>query len=169
VIPGSKKVLRKILSADYNTNVEANPPPKPKSLDLFLQFRKEMVNSKLGRAYNNLPPQEGLYEESVEDQREIEKQTKARDLLSNTDFRILDFEEDLKKAKEAKPLDLSEDEEIFEEMESIIKKEKGEAFKRDANTFTQDFKIFDEEADKTHRAKYAENEMVEDLQNRSRL
>lgn len=167
MIPGSKKVLRKILSADYNANITENPPPKPKSLDLFLQFRKEMINSKLGRAYKNLPPQEGLYEESAEDKRDLELQKKAREQLDNTDFRILNFEEDLKKAHEVKPLDLSEDEEVFEEMEKIIKKEKGEAFKRDARTFTEDHKIFDEEADKTHMAKSAENEMVDDLQNRS--
>ena len=166
MIPGSKKVLRKILSADYNANVEANPPPKPKSLDLFLQFRKEMMQTKMGRVYNNLPPQEGLYEDSPEDKKQTEMQKKARDQLNNTDFRILDFEEDLKKAKEVKPLDLSEEEEVFEEVENIIKKEKGEAFKRDAPTITQDFKIFDEEADKTHRAKFVEDEAIEDLQKR---
>ena len=56
MIPGTKHILKKILDADYNNSNIAPPeePKKPNQLNLFLQFRKEMIDE--APVYKNLPP-----------------------------------------------------------------------------------------------------------------
>ena len=168
MIPGSKLFLKRVLSADYNSNVEEKEPEKPKSLNSFLQFRKEMMKTKIGRKYNNLPPQEGLYEADQEDLEEKQKMANAGEMHQNLDFRILDFEADLRKAKDVKVANLENDDEVFEEMEKIIQKEKGDFFKKESLTYSSQNNIFDHDTEKTHKAHYIEEESFKKMEKRKK-
>lgn len=126
LIPGTKKILKVILGEDYNANIEIEEPKKPNTLNKFLKFRKEMLKEKDPAAvYKNLPPQEGLFEESPFKEKQAELNKKAKKISENLDFRILNFEEELKRAREGVAMKDEQDEEVFEQMEKNLMAKKG--------------------------------------------
>lgn len=128
MIPGTKSFLKKILQADYNANVEVEEPKKPNSLNLFLKFRKEMMNSV--PLYKNLPPQEGLYDPDPEEERIRKLQEKAKRLQQNSDFKILDADQDPAAAKASSFNSLDEEDEAMDVMEQNMIKRHGEIYKQ---------------------------------------
>ncbi len=138
MIPGTKQILKKILHADYNNPSIIMPeePKKPNSLNAFLEFRKEFIDK--SKVYQNLPPQEGLYEPEPEDVQQKTLEKEAKNLRENLDFKVIDFEEDLAKMKSGTPMDMDREEEVFEVMEQKTTEQKGELYKEPGSAGTSD-------------------------------
>lgn len=139
MIPGTKPFLKKILEADYNANVEVKEPSKPNSLNMFLQFRKEMMKSV--PVYRNLPPQEGLHDEDPAEARERELQEKAANIQANVDFKLLDADNDAAAVKRSTPTSLDEEDEVMDKFESELLKRSGEVYTQKDNSVFADFEL----------------------------
>lgn len=131
MIPGTKSFLKKVLEADYNTSVEVKEPPKPNSLNMFLQFRKAMLNS--AQVYKNLPPQEGLHDPDPQDERNRILEEKAAAIRTNSDFRLLDADNDAEAAKRGTPTSLDEEDEVMDVFEKQLVKRSGEIYTQKSN------------------------------------
>lgn len=128
MIPGTKGFLKRILKEDYNKPIQPKEPKKPNSLNMFLQFRKDVMDN--NEFYKNtLPPQEGLYTPDPQDIKERQLQDKAKGLMKNLDFRILDADTDIEDAKKEQPSSLQEEDEVMDQFEQNYIKRKGRVFK----------------------------------------
>ena len=109
-------------------------PKKPNQLNLFLQFRKEMIDE--APVYKNLPPQEGLFEKdpAIEEKKQLSKE--AKQMQYNIDFRLLDLDADIANAKKSEQVDQEREEAVFEEVEKRMVKKKGTILKNRSETQT---------------------------------
>lgn len=139
MIPGSKPFLKKILENDYNANIEPKEPKKPNSLNNFLQFRKEMMKN--NKFYQDLPLQEGLFEPDPEDARQNNLQAKAKTIQENLDFKLLDADEDVEKAKNSTATSLDEEDEVMDTFEQNMVKREGDIFEKKEANYIQGFGI----------------------------
>lgn len=141
MIPGSKPFLKKILQNDYNSNISPKEPKKPNSLNAFLQFRKDMMKSH--NFYRNLPMQEGLTEVDSEYYRQQALESKAKDMQDNIDFRLLDADIDIDKAKSTAASNIDDEDEVMDVLEQRMVEREGKVFDKHENTLINEFGIVD--------------------------
>ena len=139
VIPGTKPFLKRILQSDYNSNVIVKEPKKPNSLNNFLQFRKEMMESH--EVYKNLPPQEGLNELDPEEVQDALLEEKASKIQENYDFKLLNADTDIQKAKNSTPTDLEQEDEVMERVEENMIGKQAPMYSPTNSTLSGEFDI----------------------------
>ena len=114
--------------------------------------------------FRNLPPQEGLFEPTKEDESSKKIEKEAQRLAHNSDFRILDLDEEIAAAKSQEVTDLEKEDEAYERMEHILKEKHGDIYSSKANyQFLEDRGLMDSNETRTHKGAKKDKEAKESL------
>lgn len=133
--------MKRLLEADYNAKIELKEPEKPNSLNMFLKFRKEMMNN--SPVYKNLPPQPGLFDPDPEEEKNRILEEKASKIQSNIDFKILDADKDPETARSTSMSSLDEEDEVMDILEQNMVKKEGGVYAKESDTVFGDHGMVD--------------------------